>query len=465
MDGSTMSPEPRLAGSAPPPAKPIWSLKRPDKRQNAMAQIIQAAYEQPVVRHPSLIGPFYVVSGPEGVKRVLLDNVANYPKTEMERRFFSVIFGDGLVSSEGETWRAHRRTMAPAFAPPSVAAYAPAMVEEALAFRDEWDHAPPDRPIDVARDMSRLTLQIIARTMFSTDGAALATVMEETIAGGMATLQVGLADFIPGLATLRLRAREKRVAQVFAPLDAVVARLIAERETHPGGDDLLARLIAARDGETGVAMTAREVRDQMITIFVAGHETTAAALAWIWYLLSQHPTEEAKLHAELDAVLAGRAPTYEDLERLPYARMVAEEAMRLYPPAPGTSTRVALAADEICGMKIPKGAYITVIPWVTHRHRALWDRPERFEPERFAKLAQAGRPRFAYLPFGGGPRVCIGANLALTEILLVLATLGQRYRLGLAPGHQVELKHQVTLRPLGGLPMIITRREFESRAG
>ncbi len=158
-------------------------------------------------------------------------------------------------------------------------------------------------------------------------------------------------------------------------------------------------------------------------------------------------------------MLAGRAPTHADLERLPYARMVAEEAMRLYPPAPGTSTRVALAADEICGMKIPKGAFITVIPWVTHRHRALWDRPERFEPERFARAAQAERPRFAYLPFGGGPRVCIGANLALTEMLLVLATLAQRYQLALAPGHQVELKHQITLRPLGGLPMIVTRRE------
>jgi len=458
MDGSSTPQAPRLAGSAPPPVKPILSLKRPDKRQNAMSQIIQAAYEQPVVRHPSLIGPYYVVSGPEGVKRVLLDNVANYPKTEMERRFFTVIFGDGLASTEGETWRAHRRIMAPAFAPTSVAAYAPAMVEEALAFRGHWDKAPSDAPVDVARDMSRLTLQIIARTMFTTDGAALATVMAETIAGGMATLQVGLADFIPGLATLRLRAREKRVAGVFAELDAAVAQLIAEREAHPGADDLLGRLLAARDSETGQGMTAREVRDQMVTIFVAGHETTAAAMAWIWYLLSQHPAEEAKLHAELDAVLQGRAPTAEDLPDLAYTRMVAEEAMRLYPPAPGTSTRVALAADEICGMRIPKGAFVTVIPWVTHRHRSLWEHPERFEPERFSKAGQAGRPRFAYLPFGGGPRVCIGAGLALTEIILLLAVLAQRYRLALPAGHQVELKHQITLRPLGGLPMIISRR-------
>ena len=458
MDGSATLQQPRLAGSAPPPAKPIFTLRRLDDRQNPMPQIIQAAYEQPVVRQTTPIGAFYVVADPEGVKRVLLDNVANYPKTELERRFFSVIFGDGLLSSEGETWRAHRRAMAPAFAPPSVAAYGPAMIEETLAFRDRWDQAPPDEPIDVARDMTRLTLQIISRTMFSTDGSALASIMEDAVSGGMATLQVGLLDFVPGIDRLRLRARRKRVTRVFAELDVEVARLIAEREANPGGDDLLARLIAARDAETGARMTAQEVRDQMVTIFVAGHETTAAAMAWIWYLLSQHPAEEAKLHAELDAVLGRRAPTLEDLPNLPYTRMVADEAMRLYPPAPGTSTRIALAADEICGTKIPKGAYVTIIPWVTHRHRKLWDRPERFEPERFAKDASAGRPRFAYLPFGGGPRVCIGASLALSEILIVLAALAQRYRLTLAPGHQVELRHQITMRPLGGLPMIVSRR-------
>jgi len=205
-------------------------------------------------------------------------------------------------------------------------------------------------------------------------------------------------------------------------------------------------------------MTAQEVRDQVVTIFVAGHETTAAAMAWIWYLLSQHPAAEPKLHAELDAVLAGRAPTVEDLPSLTYTRMVIEEAMRLYPPAPGTSARVALRPDEICGVKIPKGALVCVAPWVTQRHRLYWDRPEVFEPERFSKENAAGRPRFAYIPFGAGPRVCIGASLAMTEMLIVLATLAQRYRLALTPSHEVELFHQVTLRPKGGLPMIVSRR-------
>jgi cytochrome P450 len=282
--------------------------------------------------------------------------------------------------------------------------------------------------------------------------------MERSLAGGMAATRVGLGDFVPGLDRIRQRAREARIAREFAELDAVVSRLIAEREAQPGGNDLLARLIAARDAETGIAMTAREVRDQVVTIFVAGHETTAAAMAWIWYLLSQHPAEGARLHAELDAVLGGRAPTAEDLPKLTYTRMVIDEALRIYPPAPGTSTRVALAEDEVCGRKIPKGAMVCVVPWVIHRHRSVWDNPERFDPERFSKAASEGRPRYAYIPFGAGPRVCIGASLAVSEMLIVLGTLAQRYRLTLPPGHQVDLQHQVTMRPRGGLPMIVSRR-------
>lgn len=449
---------PRLAGWSPPPAKPVLRLRRIHDPQNPMPQILQAAYEQPVVRQASPVGAFYVVGDPEGVKRVFLDNVGNYPKTDMERRLFGAIFGNGLLSSEGETWRSHRRTMAPPFAPLSVASYAPGMARDVADFQTCWDRAAPEEPVDVARDMTRLTLQIISRAVFSTDGAELGEVMERSIAGAMDATRVGLADFVPVIGGLRMAAREKRISEVFAEFDGVVARLTAEREHSAGGADLLSRLIAARDAETGGGMTALEVRDQVVTIFVAGHETTAAAMSWIWYLLSQHPLAEAKLHAELDTVLSGRAPAAEDLPSLAYARMVIEEAMRLYPPAPGTSTRVALQADEICGVKIPKGALICVAPWVTHRHRLYWDRPEAFEPERFSKENAAGRPRFAYIPFGAGPRVCIGASLAMTEMLIVLATLAQRYRLALAPGHEVELRHQVTLRPKGGLPMMVSRR-------
>lgn len=458
MDGNAEITAPKLAGSGAPPTRVRWRLSRPDDRQNPMPSIIAAAYEQPIVRLTSPIGAYYVVADPDGVRRVMLDDVANYPKHAMERRLFTAIFGEGLVTSEGEAWRARRRTMAPSFSPASVTAHVPGMAAEAEGFLARWDQAPAPEPIDIAREMSQLTLRIIARAMFSADGGALGGVMERAVAGGLAALRVGLGDFVPLVSTLKARARTRRIEAALAELDGAVGGLITERVRTGGGEDLLARLIAARDADTGAGLTGREVRDEVLTVFLAGHETTAAAMAWIWYLLSQHPWVEERLHAELDAVLGGRAPTAADLPKLNYTRMVAEEAMRLYPPTPGVNTRTARDADEICGVKIPKGGVVVLSPWVTHRHRRLWDRPERFDPERFSKAASEGRSRFAYIPFGAGPRVCVGASLAMTEILVILAVLAQHYRLALAPGHTVELLHRITLRPLGGLPMVMTRR-------
>ncbi len=236
-----------------------------------------------------------------------------------------------------------------------------------------------------------------------------------------------------------------------------INRLIAERTQNPGRGpkDLLGRLMAARDEETGGGLTPGELRDQVVTIFVAGHETTALALTWTWYLLSQHPTEEAKLHAELATVLGGRAPEHGDLAKLPYTRMIIEEAMRLYPPVHSLTWRVPLKDDEICGRPVLKGSIIAIVPWVLHRHRRLWDHPDRFDPERFAPERAAGRSRFAYLPFSGGPRICIGAAFAMAEAMLILATLAQRYRLRLVPGHRVEAQGLITLRARHGMKMIL----------
>jgi cytochrome P450 len=186
-------------------------------------------------------------------------------------------------------------------------------------------------------------------------------------------------------------------------------------------------------------------------------------MSWIWYLLSQHPAEEARLHDELDRVLGGRAPGHADLAALPYTRRVVEESMRLYPPAPGLSTRAVLEDDEVCGVRVPRGSTVDVAPWVIHRHQRLWDSPERFDPDRFSPERSAGRPRFAYLPFGGGPRVCIGAALAMTETMLILASIAPHYRLRLAPDQQVVLKHRVTLRPRDGLRMVVERRGQQER--
>jgi cytochrome P450 len=239
--------------------------------------------------------------------------------------------------------------------------------------------------------------------------------------------------------------------------DTEIDRLINMRSIGPesGLKDLLARLIAARDEQTGGGMTAREVRDQAITIFTAGHETTAMAMTWTWYLLSQHPVEEAKLHSELHRVLGGRAPNSDDLSKLAYTRMVIEESMRLYPPV-HTIAREALADDTLAGRHVPKGSNVLIAPWVLHRHEQLWHSPGQFDPERFSPEQTAARPRFSYLPFGGGRRICIGAAFAMAEATILLATIAQRYRLRLVSGHPVEPQGLITLRPRRGMMMTLT---------
>lgn len=449
----------KLAGSAPPPLRNLWRLSAPDKRQNPLPQIIAAAYEQPVVRLTSPVGAYFVVGDPEGVRQVMVHKVANYPKTPMENRLFGTAFGDSLVSSDGERWRSHRRLMAPPLSPSSVAGYAPGMVEEALALRARWSADAARQPIDVAHEMSVVALAVISRAMFAAGGAALAPVVERAISRGLDALKLGIGDFLPLIGERMMRVRSRRMEAIFSELDEAVAQLIAEREASGRQDDLLGRLIAARDGEGGgERLSPKDVRDEVVTIFLVGHETSAVALTWIWYLLSQHPAIEARLHAELDTVLAGRAPTYRDLAALPYLRMVVQESLRFYPPAPGMSARVAMADDEICGTRIRKGSIVVCAPWITHRHRSHWDRPDVFDPERFGEAACADRAKLAWMPFGAGPRVCIGAAFAMTEIQLILAVLAQSHRLRLPAGHVVELQHRITMRPAGGLPMIVEAR-------
>jgi len=244
---------------------------------------------------------------------------------------------------------------------------------------------------------------------------------------------------------------------IFDEFDVKVDELLTERGRTPEAEpkDLLARLISARDSETGGGMTAKEVRDQVVTIFMAGHEITAQALSWTFYLLSQHPDVEGKLHDELAAVLG--TPRYEDLARLRYTRMVIEETMRLFPPA-HTIGRQPLGEDQVLGHRIPAGSTVLILPWLLHRKPTLWENPNCFDPERFAPEHTAPHPRFAYIPFGAGPRICIGAAFAMAEAMIILATAAQRYRLRLKPGFAVEAQGLITLRPRHGLPMTLERR-------
>jgi cytochrome P450 len=434
-------------------------------RDNMVATYGEEAYERDIIERKMFGRRRFLVNEPAAIKHVLLDNAANYRKTEITRRLLEPGLGRGLITSEGETWRRHRRTMSPAFDHRSIASYAPIMTEAAGELLADWSRLGPGASIDVAIAMMQVTLNIISRTMFSSDSDRIVAIMERGAGRYQAQMRPNMMDFIGLPAWLAGMGRTRVADRTLGEFDTEIDHLIKLRSSNPddGPRDLLSRLIAARDEQTGGGMTAQEVRDHVITIFMAGHETTAMAMTWIWYLLSQHVSEEAKLHAELAAVLGGRVPGPEDLSKLTYTRMVIEESMRLYPPV-HTIAREALADDTLAGRHVPKGSAVLIAPWVLHRHRQIWHDPGLFDPERFSPEQSSGRARFAYLPFGGGRRICIGAAFATAEATLLLATIAQRYRLSLVPGHPVEPQGLITLRARHGMKMVLVPRTCSPRA-
>src|SRR6185437_7971403 len=428
-------------------------------RESSIATYRADAYSADILERHLFWRRTFFVNEPDAIKHVLLDNAANYGKTEITRRLLEPGLGRGLLTSEGDTWRRHRRIMAPSFDHRSIVAYAPLMTEIAADLAEHWDTLPAGAEIDVAGAMMKATLHIISRTMFSSDSDEIVDVVERGVGRYQSEIRPGLIDLLELPQWLSRLTSWRRPERIFGEFDKVIDRLLAERgragEAQP--KDLLARLLAARDEETGGDMTAEEIRNQVVTIFMAGHETTALALTWTWYLLSQHPQAEARLHTELASTLGGRPPRHEDLPRLVYMRMVIEEALRLYPPA-HTLSRTAIGDDQLLGRPIPKGSQILIVPWLLHRNPRLWQDPERFDPARFAPERAALRHRFVYLPFGAGPRVCIGSAFAITEAMLILATIAQRYRLRLKPGFPVEPQGLITLRARHGMRMILERR-------
>jgi cytochrome P450 len=427
--------------------------------ESAIDSFAQEAYERDIVKRKLLGRSLFVLNDPAAIKHVLIDNAANYQKTEITRRILEPGLGKGLITSEGETWRAHRRTMSPSFDIRSIAAYTPVMTTAAEELLAQWDAVPAGTTIDVQTAMMEVTLNIISRTMFSNDSDDIVTIMARSAGRYQMEMRLNIMDMLGCPRWLANLPRRNVASRTMSEFDRVIDRLIEERSRDPGGypKDLLARLVAARDEQTGGGMSAQEVRDHVITIFMAGHETTAMALTWTWFLLSQHPAVESKLHAEIDAVLGGRAPAHDDLSKLGYTRMVIDESMRIYPPV-HTIARQAIGEDNLAGERIPKGSTVMIAPWVLHRHIKLWDDPSVFDPERFSPERSAGRARFSYLPFGGGKRICIGAAFSLAEATILLATLAQRYKLRLAPGHRVEPQALITLRARHGMKMLLTSR-------
>lgn len=409
-----------------------------------------------VVRFHGLRGAtWFLIAHPDDIEHVLKSK--HYPKGIITEPLKSLV-GNGLLTSEGEFWRRQRRLAAPAFHRQRLVGLGDMMVQAADRATERWRLAARSgQPVDVAADMMRVTLEIVGRALFSVDVSDEADDVARVLPFALEYVNYrsmhpfALPEQFPTPRNLRFR-RARRT------LDAIVYRMIEERR-RSGEDngDLLAMLLHARDEDTGERMNDQQLRDEMMTLFLAGHETTAVMLAWAWYLLAQHPEAERKLHAELDAVLAGRLPTMEDLPRLPYTRMVMEETLRLYPPAWAIG-RQGTIDDELRGYHIPRNAPLLISPYLTHRHPDFWEQPERFDPEHFTAEKSEHRPKFAYFPFGGGPRICIGNSFALMEGHLLLATFAGRYRLRLVPDHPVTPEPTVTLRPKHGIRMTIEER-------
>ena len=451
---------PVLAGPTPPQHRlPLFQYLRVVRR-NFIEALDEGMYHAPIIQQRSAVSRSFIVNDPAGVRRVLLENAANYPKAPVEHRILGPAMGNGLILSEGETWRAHRRIMAPAFDHRTNERYAPVMVDAARKTADRWAAQQHGAIVEVQHAMMELTLEIIARSMFAADSESIKSIIREGSDRYQDVMMVGLLEFVPAIGPLWSAWKGMRGRAIMRDFDRAMFDLIEARMKSGANanGDLLDRLISSRDEESNSGMTAREIRDQVLTIFVAGHETTALSLMWTWYLLSMHPEHEARMHAELDAVLGGREPTWPDVGKLVYTRMILQESMRMYPAVHTLAFRTALKDDILCGMPVPERSLITIIPWLIHRHRKLWENPDRFEPERFTPEAIAGRDRLAYIPFGFGPRICIGASFAMTEAVLILATLAQRFRLRVAPGCRVEPHAVFTLHAKNGMQMTLEPR-------
>ena len=399
----------------------------------------------------------FLLAHPDHIRHVLHDNHRNYDKNNVDYAMLRRLLGNGLLTSDGAFWLRQRRLMAPMFHRQRVAGFCNLMVNSTLEMFDLWEElALIGEPLDIADEMARLTLKIVAKALFSAD------VSDDAGAIGAALTEVNrqLGEFsLLDMLWMIPTPRKRRFHAAVRALDQVVGKIIDERRRSAyRNQDLLSMLLEAVDEETDKGMTPRQVRDEVLTLLLAGHETTANALAWTWYLLAQNPAAADKLHQEVVGVLGRRAPDGLDLPQLPYTRMVVEESMRLYPPAWAIS-RNAIGDDEIGGYHVRRKTNLIICSFITHRHPEFWEEPERFDPERFSPARSEGRPNFAYLPFGGGPRICIGNSFAMTEAQLVVATVAQRYRLRLVPGHPVELHPLVTLRPRHGMRMTVHRAD------
>jgi cytochrome P450 len=398
--------------------------------------------------------PAYLLNHPRYFEYVLITNHRNFIKHSFFWRHLTTLIGESLLTSEGDSWLRRRKLAAPAFHGRRIANYGRVMVDYTERMLGGWRDGEVR---DMHLEMMHLTMGIVTKTLFDiemtgklAEGVSAAFDMANKEIGARFRRPFKIPESIPIPGNLRYRKAVRR-------LNELVYGIIKERRRDEDDrGDLLSMLLAARD-EDGSAMSDEQLRDEVITLFVAGHETTALVLSWTWYLLSQHPEKEAKLFTEVDTVLGGNLPSVEDMPRLPYTEMIVNESMRLYPPAYAFG-REAVADCEIGGYHVSRGTTLFLSPWVMHRDERYFDSPEEFKPERWDGDLTKRLPRLAYLPFGGGPRICIGNSFAMMEATLLVATIAQKFKLTLAQNQPVIPFPSITLRPRAGIQMVVSKR-------
>jgi cytochrome P450 len=460
MATATRSPQsPAISAKSWPEVRGHWLMGTLRQLQREPLKLYLEAWKRhgDYIRLRALPGFWwYFLSHPAAIEHVLQTNAKNYRKPNVFYDSVSLLAGDGILTSEGETWRTQRKLIQPVFARHQVAKLSSNIADGTQALIAEWERQEDGRELDVLPDMMRLGLRIISTALFSTDisgdadsiGQAYRTAFEYV------SLKLNGRFLAPRWMPTPMNRRFKSSKTL---LDRVVLELIAARRNGEPRNDMLDRLLAAQDETSGAGMSDQQLKDEAITLLTAGHETSGAALSWSWHLLATNPDVQENLYEEAFGHLGGRLPTVDDLPALPLATAVFEESMRLYPPAWGLP-RETIAPDEIEGYALPAKATIVLSQHVAHRHPDFWREPDRFDPTRFLPGQSAGRPKFAFFPFGGGSRVCVGNHFAMLEGPLVLASLAQRFRFMNVPEHPIVADPTFTLRPKYGVRLVVRRR-------
>ena len=437
-----------------------WSYLR-RMSQDLLGAFDSRVFEELIVERQLLWFKTFLINDPDGIRRILVDNSSNYIRVDSLQPVLAPLVGNGLVATEGDLWRRHRRMMAPAFDRKLLPAYSASMTDAISTCARRWD-ALDGGIVEMGSEMMTLTLNVIVKAVFSSENSTLRKGIAESVAHFFPDMKFSIWSVMPGIKGFWAAHKRQRGQRALRNLNSMIYSLIEERRQHCDTSkesvDVLDRLIRARY-EDHSSMSDTEIRDQLMTLVTAGHETSAMAMMWAWYVLAKHPNEVVKILAEIRSTFGDREPSFEGIHKLTYTRMFVDEVLRMYPPVHSLGWRQSVAEDEVCGRRIPKGAIVTIVPWTLHRHKRLWEAPEEFRPSRFAKDEASTRSKFSYIPFSVGPHTCLGASFAITEMLLILAILLPKYEVELIEPEKVQPLGMVTLHSAKPMRMRVRRRK------